>query len=60
MIEQKWNESSISKRWDILDSLGLSCKIRKVDNRLFEELPQQQQKWLIDASAVVQSYAVCS
>jgi len=53
MIEQMWNESSIAKRWTVLDRLGLSYKIRKVDDRLFEELPQHQQKWIIDASAVV-------
>jgi len=53
MIEQKWNESSIRGRWTILDRLGLSYKIRKVNSRLFEELPQCQQKWIIDTAQVV-------
>ena len=53
MIEQKWNEAKISGRWTILDRLGLSYKIRRVDSRLFEELPQMQQKWIIDAASVV-------
>jgi len=53
MIETMWNEAKISGRWTILDRLGLSYKIRKVDSRLFEELPQQHQKWIIDAASVV-------
>jgi len=53
MIETMWNEAKISGRWTILDRLGLSYKMRRVDSRLFEELPQMQQKWLIDASFAV-------
>ena len=53
MIEQMWNEATVGKRWSILDRLGLSYKMRRVDSRLFEELPQMQQKWLIDASFAV-------
>jgi len=53
MIEQKWNKAGIGKRWAILNRLGLSSKINKVDYRLFEELPQVHQRWLIDTAAVV-------
>ena len=53
MIEQMWNEATVGKRWYILDRLGLSYKIRRVDKRLFEELLQLQQKWIVDASSVV-------
>ena len=53
MIEQSWNERNINGRKALLEVLGLSYKIHDVDGRLFEELPQLHQKWMIHAASVV-------
>lgn len=53
MIEKMWNSSDVAARFSLLERLGLSYKIRTVDSRLFEELPQLHQRWLIHTSDVV-------
>ena len=53
MVEKMWNERDLVGRKTLLEVLGLNYKINDVDNRLFEELPQLYQKWMIDAANVV-------
>ena len=52
-IEMMWNNRDVAARFSLLERLGLSYKIKHVDSRLFEELPQLQQKWLIHTADIV-------
>ena len=52
-IEMMWNNRNVAARFTLLERLGLSYKITDVDSRLFEELPQLHQRWLINTANIV-------
>jgi len=53
-VENSWNGRTLAGRKALLEVLGLLYKGEIViDDRLFEELPQLYQKWMINAATAV-------
>jgi len=52
-VENMWNDFSIRDRWAFINRLGLSSKIKFIDKRLFEELPQRIQRDILHTSEAV-------